>query len=40
MDEVAVYDHALSEDEIARHHSAGMDGVLVNELPLFRWLAP
>jgi hypothetical protein len=40
MDEVAVYDHALSEDEIVRHHSAGMDGVLVNELPLFRWLAP
>ncbi len=39
MDEVAVYDHALSEAEIGRHHDAGTNGVLVNEFPLFTWLA-
>jgi hypothetical protein len=40
IDEVAVYDHALESAEIGRHYSAGTDGVLVNDFPLFRWLAP
>lgn len=38
IDEVAVYDHALSADAIARHHRAGVEGPLANELPLFTWL--
>ncbi|MBX7194546.1 MAG: LamG domain-containing protein [Sandaracinaceae bacterium] len=38
IDEVAVYDHALSAATITRHHSAGTDGPVTNTFPLFAWL--
>jgi hypothetical protein len=40
IDEVAVYDHALSASRVARHHTAGVEGVLENRFPLFVWIAP
>jgi hypothetical protein len=40
IDEVAVYDHALSASRISRHHTAGVEGVIENRFPLFRWIAP
>ncbi|AKF09952.1 LamG domain-containing protein [Sandaracinus amylolyticus] len=40
IDEVAVYDHALDEPTIRRHHDAGVAGAIENELPLYTWLAP
>ncbi len=40
IDEVAVYDHALSAGRVARHHTAGVEGIVTNRFPLFRWIAP
>lgn len=40
VDDVAVYDHALSSADVRRHYAAGTQGVLANEFPLFRWVAP
>jgi hypothetical protein len=37
IDEVAIYDHALSAATIARHHDAGA-GPIENTFPLFSWL--
>lgn len=39
LDEVAVYAHALAPADIARLHTVGLRGELVNGFPLFRWLA-
>ncbi len=38
IDEVAVYDHALTSREVSRHHQAGVDGTAENAFPLFGWL--
>ncbi len=38
IDEVAVYDHALSAATVGRHHTAGVEGPLTNDFPLFTWL--
>ncbi len=38
IDEVAVYDHALSSATVARHHAAGLAGSATNTFPLFHWL--
>jgi hypothetical protein len=37
IDEVAVYGHALSADDVVRHHDAGVNGPLENTFPLFAW---
>lgn len=38
VDEVAVYDHALSRSTVTRHHDAGTEGTATNTFPLFHWL--
>lgn len=38
IDEVAIYDRALDEATIRRHHAAGVAGTLENEFPLYSWL--
>lgn len=38
IDEVAVYDHALSRATIRRHHRIGSTGPEAVTFPLFRWL--
>jgi hypothetical protein len=38
IDELAVYDHALSASTVARHHDTGTSGTASNAFPLFSWL--
>lgn len=38
IDEVAVYDHALSARTVTRHNATGVAGTAVNTFPLFHWL--
>jgi hypothetical protein len=38
IDEVAVYDHALSAATVARHAATGLAGTADNTFPLFHWL--
>ncbi len=38
IDEVAVYDHALSASTIARHNATGVAGTATNTFALFHWL--
>jgi len=38
IDEVALYDHALTAEDAARHHEAGVEGALANRFALFGWL--
>ncbi len=38
IDEVAVYDHALSSATVARHAATGLAGTATNTFPLFHWL--
>jgi hypothetical protein len=38
IDEVAVYDHALSAATVTRHHATGVAGTATNTFPLFAWL--
>jgi hypothetical protein len=38
IDEVAVYDHALTAATVTRHHATGVAGTATNTFPLFAWL--
>ena len=38
IDEVAVYDHALTAAQVTRHNATGVAGTAVNTFPLFHWL--
>jgi hypothetical protein len=38
IDEVAVYDHALSAGTVSRHHAAAATGTVTNTFMLYRWL--
>jgi hypothetical protein len=38
IDEVAVYDHALTAATVARHHATGTAGTATNTFALFGWL--
>lgn len=38
IDEVVVYDHALSAHDVSRHATTGTDGTAENTFPLFHWL--